>query len=99
VNITVTNQGNILSVGCGSRQKEPRVIRLDISPEVNPDVVWNLNNFPYPFDESSFSYIECFDVIKHLDDIIPLMDKYYRLLTPEGVLKLVLLIFLPLILT
>lgn len=88
MNPTVNNQGNILSVGCGSRQSESGVIRLDISPEVNPDVVWNLNSFPYPFDESSFSIIECFDVIEHLNNIPKVLEYFHKILHPDGVLKI-----------
>jgi hypothetical protein len=61
---------SILSVGCGERPSENNVVRLDLSSKVNPDIVWNLNTTPYPFEESSFSEIECFDVIEHLDNIL-----------------------------
>ena len=54
----------ILSVGCGERPSENNVVRLDLSSEVNPDIVWNLNTIPYPFEDNSFSEIECFDVIE-----------------------------------
>lgn len=77
-----------LSVGCGYQEAQPNLVRLDISSKVNPDVVWDLDKFPYPFDESSFSEIECFDVIEHLQDIPKTLEEFYRILQPNGLLKI-----------
>lgn len=88
MNPTVNNQGNILSVGCGNRKSESGVVRLDISEAVNPDIVWNLNQNPYPFEDSSFEQIECFDVIEHLENIPSTMEEFYRILRPDGLLKI-----------
>ena len=78
----------ILSVGCGVSSAEPGVIRLDKSPDVCPDVVWDLNCYPYPFADSVFDEILCKDVIEHLDDIVRPMEEFYRILKPSGVLKI-----------
>jgi len=78
----------VLSVGCGKRPHQANVIRLDLSSEVNPDVVWDLDKFPYPFKESNFSEIECFDVIEHLDNIPKTLEEFHRILEPKGVLKI-----------
>lgn len=78
----------ILSVGCGYREGQLNLVKLDKSPQVNPDVVWDLDKFPYPFEDSSFSEIECFDVIEHLGDISNTMEEFYRILEPGGMLKI-----------
>lgn len=78
----------VLSVGCGKRDRQPQVIRLDISETVNPDVVWDLNQFPYPFQTGEFSEIECFDVIEHLNNIPETMEEFHRILKPGGVVKI-----------
>lgn len=88
MNILETNKTSILSVGCGSRKSEDGVIRLDISPEVEPDVVWNLDRIPYPFSDSMFSEIECWDVIEHLSDIPKTLEEFHRILVWGGVLKI-----------
>lgn len=75
-----------LSVGCGKKPPEPDLVRLDKSPLVKPDVVWDLNEFPYPFDDSSFSGIECFEVIEHLDNIPKTMEEFHRILQANGLL-------------
>jgi SAM-dependent methyltransferase len=77
-----------LSVGCGHKPPQPDLIRLDISAAVNPDVVWDLGKTPYPFEDSSFSAIECFDVIEHLDSIPTALAEFHRILEPGGILKL-----------
>ena len=77
-----------LSVGCGKRTPEPHLIRLDISPDVEPDVVWNLDKFPYPFEDSSFSTVECYDVIEHLQDIPKTLEEFHRILKPNGLLQI-----------
>jgi SAM-dependent methyltransferase len=78
----------ILSVGCGRRTREPGVVLLDISAELNPDVIWDLNSYPYPFEDSTFQIIECFDVIEHVDNIVKVFQEFYRILSPGGVIKI-----------
>ncbi len=77
----------ILSVGCGRRPPQEDLVRLDKSSNVEPDVVWDLDEFPYPFSESSFLEIECFDVIEHLEDIPKTLEELHRILQPKGLLK------------
>ena len=77
-----------LSVGCGHRAAGSDSIRLDISSHVNPDVVWNLDNVPYPFEDSSFSEIECFDVIEHLQEIPKTLEEFHRILQSGGLLRI-----------
>lgn len=77
-----------LSIGCGRKPKEAGLVRLDISPEVEPDVVWNLEKIPYPFEDSTFSEIECFDVIEHLSNIPNSLEEFHRILQPGGILKI-----------
>lgn len=78
----------MLSVGCGKMPAAENVIRLDISSKVEPDVLWDLNVFPYPFADDSFSTIECLDVIEHVESIPKVIEEFYRILEPDGVLKI-----------
>jgi SAM-dependent methyltransferase len=78
----------ILSVGCGRRAPEPGLIRLDRSAHLKPDIVWDLDEFPYPLNDSSFSTIECLDVIEHVSNIPSVMDEFHRILEPDGVLRI-----------
>lgn len=77
-----------LSVGCGNQPPQSNLVRLDKFANLNPDVVWNLDEFPYPFNDSLFSEIECFDVIEHLENIPKTLEEFYRILEPKGILKI-----------
>jgi len=78
----------ILSVGCGRRAPEPGLVRMDRSSEVQPDIAWDLDDFTYPLETSSFSRIECIDVIEHLEDIPRVMEEFHRVLEPGGLLQI-----------
>lgn len=82
------SEARVLDVGCGNRKTGPGVVRLDISTAVNPDVVWDLDQFPYPFESSSFTGIDCMDVIEHISNIPKVIEEFYRLLKPGGILKI-----------
>lgn len=63
-------------------------INVDVVPAVAPDVLWNLNQFPYPLPRGHFTEIRAFDVIEHLDDIPKFMAEIHALLAPGGVVEI-----------
>jgi SAM-dependent methyltransferase len=73
----------ILHIGAG-RKKIVGAITLDINPRHNPDVVWDLNDFPYPFADSEFDLVICEHVIEHLRDVIRVMEELHRVTRPGG---------------
>lgn len=74
-----------LNLGAGKDRKEGYV-NIDWNTLDNPDVVHNLNEFPYPFSEKSFDLIEANHVIEHLDRPFEVMRELHRLLKPGGTL-------------
>lgn len=74
-----------LNLGCSMFQKKD-FINLDISKERNPDIVHNLDKFPYPFEDNSFSRIEADHVLEHLKDPFKTMQELHRILKPNGIL-------------
>jgi SAM-dependent methyltransferase len=56
----------ILNLGCGGWKVNGT--NVDYNRAVNPDVVWDLNKFPYPFSNNSFGSIVMLDTLEHLDD-------------------------------
>ncbi|MEK7118022.1 MAG: methyltransferase domain-containing protein [Patescibacteria group bacterium] len=74
-----------LNCGCGE-DKKAGYINLDRSSGAAPDVVHDLNMFPYPFPDNSFELIEAFHVLEHLDRPFDAMKEFYRLLEPGGTL-------------
>ncbi len=73
----------VLEIGCGLKPREGaiNVDKLDL-PGV--DIVWDLEKFPYPFNNNIFDEIYAHDIIEHLDDIIGVMEELYRILKPGG---------------
>jgi predicted SAM-dependent methyltransferase len=78
----------ILSIGSGTERFSSDVITLDISADAGPDVVWDLNKGPYPFEDGFFDEIHAKDVIEHVNDIIFVMNECHRILKKNGVLKI-----------
>jgi len=81
-------RNKILSLGCGRRKAESDVVRVDISAEMNPDRVWDLDQVPWPFADSEFDTVECFDVIEHVESVVRCLEEVHRVLRPGGRLRL-----------
>jgi SAM-dependent methyltransferase len=73
----------VLDIGCGIN-KYPGAIGLDRSVHTRADVIADLDYFPYPLRESSFSQVRAIHVIEHVDDVIRMMEEVHRLLAPGG---------------
>lgn len=74
---------DILHIGAG-RKKIKGAVTLDINPRLEPDVVWDLDQFPYPFADSRFDLVMCEHVIEHLDNVIRVMEELHRVTAPGG---------------
>jgi SAM-dependent methyltransferase len=73
----------ILHIGAG-RKKITGAVTLDINPRLTPDVVWDLNEFPYPFGDSEFDLVVCEHVIEHLREVISVMEELHRVTKRGG---------------
>jgi SAM-dependent methyltransferase len=76
-----------LNVGCGHDVK-PGWVNLDIAPLDGVDVVHNLEDHPLPFEDGSFDYIECIDILEHVHDLPDVMRELHRILAPGGRLRI-----------
>jgi len=77
----------VLNLGCGTN-KRADTINVDIIPAVRPDVVADLNRFPWPFKDESFDVIYAHDIVEHLQDVVRFMEECYRLLKHDGLLEI-----------
>lgn len=77
--------GNLvkLNLGCGAFKKEGYV-NLDCCDSLKPDVVHDLNKFPYPFENNRFEFIEADHVLEHLSDPFGAMKELNRILKAGG---------------
>lgn len=68
------------------------LVTLDINGDHNPDVVWDLNHRPLPFEDNSFNELHFYEVLEHIGqqgDYRGLFDEfseYWRILKPGGML-------------
>ena len=78
----------ILDLGCG-RKKRQGAIGVDFNATLGIDVVHNLNQFPYPFDDHQFDEIYLDNTLEHLDNVIKVMEEVYRICKPGGLVKVI----------
>ena len=76
-----------LNLGCG-RQRRAGCVNVDLLPELEPDLVWDLNRRPYPLPRNHFGRIYALDVVEHLDDVRGFVEETYELLAPGGMLEI-----------
>lgn len=65
-----------LLLGCGSsrikkmsrpdREAWDGLVTLDSNPRHSPDVVWDMERLPLPFDDSHFDEVHAYDVMEHI---------------------------------
>lgn len=79
----------VIDLGCG-RQKTPGSFGVDQAPLENVDLVWNLLDFPYPFESNSAEQIISQHTLEHFapDDVLRILAEIYRVLKPGGTLTL-----------
>jgi len=80
----------LLSVPTPLMAHVPKLTTLDIEPSHKPDVVWDLNKLPWPFEDNSFDEVHAYEVLEHLGqqgDAASFFAHFweiYRLLRPLG---------------
>jgi len=91
-----------LLIGCGSRREKmiypferrewSNLVTLDVDSSHKPDVVWNLNHRPLPFDDDTFDEIHAVEVLEHIGrqgDAVGFFaefSEYWRIMKGDGLL-------------
>ena len=75
----------LLNLGCGEDQR-PGYINVDAYG--GPDVVWDLQEFPYPWEDNSVDGIVMHHVLEHLPDWWSAFLECARILKPGGELHI-----------
>lgn len=78
----------VLDLGCGNK-KRPGSIGVDYNARTQPDIVHDLNAFPYPFKDSSFDEIYLDNALEHLNDVMRVMEELYRICRKGGLIKVI----------
>lgn len=84
----------VLFLGAGSRHFDLaegwEAVRLDHNPAHKPDLVWDLEALPLPFDDEEFDQIIAVEVLEHLrsqgdwQGFFADFSEYWRLLKPNA---------------
>ena len=63
---------------------------LDIDPQCDPDILWDLNDLPLPFEDRAFDEIHAYEVLEHIgkqgewQNFFAEWNEYHRILKPGG---------------
>jgi SAM-dependent methyltransferase len=77
----------ILNLGCGQRQR-PDALNVDCVHDAGADVVVDLDQLPWPFETGRFTEVLAFDVLEHLDRLVPVMEEIHRVSQPGAVVRI-----------
>lgn len=79
-------------IGLPDHKEWEGLVTLDRNPAHKPDVVWNLEQTPWPFEDGSADEIHMYEVLEHLgrqgdeDSFFRHFFEVWRILKPGGVL-------------
>ena len=66
------------------------LVTLDMDKSHGPDVVWDLDRLPLPFEDNSFDEIHAYEVLEHIGDqgdwrtFFNQFSEFWRILKPGG---------------
>jgi SAM-dependent methyltransferase len=78
---------SILNLGCGERTR-PDALNVDCVGGSGADVVADLDRLPWPFENDRFDEVLAFDVLEHLDRLVPVMEEIHRVSRPGAVIRI-----------
>ena len=106
-NLRMVNEGGVIKtellIGCGNKREKlfwipaegkewKNLTTLDFDKDCNPDVVHDLEDLPYPFDDNSFDEIHAYEVLEHTGNqgdwkfFFDQFSELHRILKPDGII-------------
>ena len=82
--------GILLDIGCG-KSRRPGFTGMDKRADFKPDIVHDIEVFPYPLSDESCLTIVAAHIIEHIKPwlFIEVMNELWRVIKPEGQLAIV----------
>jgi len=77
----------ILDLGCG-KKKTSGSVGVDFNKSSHADVIHNLDQFPYPFQNEEFDFCVMDNALEHLHQPIKVVEEIYRILKKGGTVKI-----------
>ena len=72
-----------LNIGCGEKDF-PDCVNVDIRHTYITHLIYDLEKFPYPFEDNEFENIYAYDILEHLTDVMAVMEELHRILKVGG---------------
>jgi len=63
-------------------------MNIDVSKDVMPDVIWDMDEYPYPFEDNSADMILCCHTLEHLSYVDKTLKEFARILKVGGILHI-----------
>ncbi len=78
----------VLNLGCGfAKYPAKNVVNIDAFDNCKPNVVHDLNQTPYPFEDESFDGVFANHILEHLPNWWGAFNECARILKPGGVME------------
>ena len=77
-----------LNLGSGPWAKEG-YINCDRISHPTVDVVHDLNQVPWPFDDASVEHVYACNILEHLNNLVPVMEEIWRILKVGGTAEII----------
>jgi len=78
----------VLEIGSGKNyyigKDNEEVIHLDRTRKEHVEVVYDLNVFPWPFEDDTFDKIYASHILEHLNDTVQVIEEIYRIAKPNA---------------
>jgi hypothetical protein len=78
----------ILDVGCGIKKHEGAV-GIDLLELPHVDIVWNLDELPWPVEESAYDRVILSHVLEHLENPYAAMDEVHRVAAADAEVNII----------
>ena len=78
-------EAKVLDIGAGNHSYSsyfPNRVSVDIDPKRKPDIVGDIHDLP--FEDESFDFVLCTEVLEHVEDPQKAITELYRVLRPGG---------------
>lgn len=74
-----------VNIGCGLNPI-PGYLNVDHRAGPGVDVVWNVEDIPWPWHDETFDVVAAHSVFEHVWDLVPIVHECHRVLKPGGIL-------------
>lgn len=76
-----------LNIGCGKDIRQG-YLNLDVYKFEGVDMIWDIDKFPWPFQDNSFAEIIMSHVLEHVDDVVKTIKEVWRVSKPDALIKI-----------